>query len=172
MLGLDSGAPGAPSDLSKSTEIWLPKIGILSATYEFRTKSAKSRGLEKDGRRERILALGGEYRSAEVCARRPVFIGDCLALASSQRTFGAVRLAERDEPGSNILQAVDNSLLREAHRSPLGIDARVRQTDSVDSGCPIPSCDPKGGPAGRGELPPLPRRSETQRRPLVILAPI
>jgi len=28
-------------DLSKSTEIWLPKSAILSATYEIRTESAK-----------------------------------------------------------------------------------------------------------------------------------
>ena len=42
-------------------------------------------------------------RSAELCARRPVFIGDFCALASWQRIFGAVKLAEGGEPGSNIL---------------------------------------------------------------------
>ena len=56
-------APGAPSDLSKSTEIWLTKICLISATYEIRTKMAKSRGLEKDGRRDRIL---GPRRGAAV----------------------------------------------------------------------------------------------------------
>jgi hypothetical protein len=33
-------------------------------------------------------------RSAEVCPRRPLFIGDFRALAAEQRIFGAVRLAE------------------------------------------------------------------------------
>jgi hypothetical protein len=50
-------APGTPSNLSKSTEIWLTKSDLISATYGIRTKMAKSRGLEKDGRRERILDL-------------------------------------------------------------------------------------------------------------------
>ena len=40
-------------------------------------------------------------RSAELCARRPVFIGDFYALTSRQRIFGVVQLAEaarHDEP--------------------------------------------------------------------------
>ena len=41
--------------------------------------------------------------SAEVFARRPVFIGDFCALASRQRIFCAVRLAEGVRPGPNIL---------------------------------------------------------------------
>jgi hypothetical protein len=47
-------APGAPSDPSKSAEVQPAKKTIFSVPYEIRTKSAKSRGLEKDGRRERI----------------------------------------------------------------------------------------------------------------------
>ena len=101
-------APGAPSDLSKSTEIWLPKIAILSASYEIRTKSTQSRGLEKDGRRERLLGLRRGAAVAELCTRRPVFIGDFCALAGRQRIFGGDRLAEGDEPESNMLRAVEN----------------------------------------------------------------
>ena len=87
-------APGTPSALSKSTEISLTKSVLISAAYGIRTKSAKSRGLEKGGRRERIFGLRRGARSAELCARRPVFIG-IFPPSTRQRIFGAVRLAER-----------------------------------------------------------------------------
>ena len=57
-VGFRSVALGCPSDLSKSTEVRLTKSCLSSATYKIRTKSAKSRGLEKNGGRERILGLG------------------------------------------------------------------------------------------------------------------
>jgi hypothetical protein len=51
-------APGTPNDLSKSAEVRLIKSAFFPDTYEIRTKMAKSRGLEKDGPRERIFMLG------------------------------------------------------------------------------------------------------------------
>jgi hypothetical protein len=42
---------------AKSAEVWLTKNNSKSITYEFRTKSAQSRGLEKNGHRERIWIL-------------------------------------------------------------------------------------------------------------------
>ena len=48
---------GESSHTPKSTDVKLTKSCFLSPTYEIRTKSAKSRGSEKDGRRERILGL-------------------------------------------------------------------------------------------------------------------
>jgi hypothetical protein len=52
-----SVASGAPSELSKSAEVRLTKSDSISIAYEFRTKCAQSGGLEKSGRRERILRL-------------------------------------------------------------------------------------------------------------------
>jgi len=65
-------APGAPSDLAKSAEVWHTKTDSISIAYEFRTKSAQSGGLEKNGRRERILGLG-----RCVAVRRFVREGPC-----------------------------------------------------------------------------------------------
>ena len=79
-------APGAPTDLSKSTEIWLTKSELISATYGIRTELAKSRGLEKDGRRERNFTLG-RLRAVHSFARE----GPCL--------LGILRA---DEPVENI----------------------------------------------------------------------
>ena len=57
--------------------------------------------------REREFQARLARRSAELCARRPVFIGDFCALANQRRMFGVDRLAERDEPESNTLWAVE-----------------------------------------------------------------
>jgi hypothetical protein len=46
---------------------------MISTAYEFRTKSAQSRGLEKDGRRERIFCL-----SRGIAVQRFAREGPCL----------------------------------------------------------------------------------------------
>jgi len=105
---LDSSRTRYPAIFLQSAEVGITKNDSKSAAYENRTKSVKSGGLEKDGRRERILAL---RRGAEVQSfvrEGPVFIGDFCALASRQRMFCAVRLAEGAEPESNILCFVEN----------------------------------------------------------------
>ena len=66
-------APGTPNDLSKSAEVRLSKSAFVPATYKNRTKSAESRGLEKDDRRERIFELG-RLRAVQRFARE----GPCL----------------------------------------------------------------------------------------------
>src|SRR5262249_52386748 len=45
-----------------------------------------------------------ESHGAEVCRLIPMFIEVFRALASRQRMFGEMQLAERDEPESNLLQ--------------------------------------------------------------------
>jgi uncharacterized protein YerC len=70
-------------------------MAFVPATYEIRTKIAKSRGLEKDGRRERILSL---RRDASVQR----FIGDFCTLAGRERIFGAVRLAAKMRFGLSV----------------------------------------------------------------------
>ena len=66
-------APGTPNDLSKSAEVRLSKSAFVPATYKNRTKSAESRGLEKDDRRERVFELG-RLRAVQRFARE----GPCL----------------------------------------------------------------------------------------------
>jgi hypothetical protein len=46
-----------PSDLSKSAQVQLLKNAEISGDYEFRTKTAEYRALEKNARRERISDL-------------------------------------------------------------------------------------------------------------------
>src|SRR5438093_13048511 len=43
---------------AQSAEVCVTKSDSKSVTYEFRTKTAQSGGLETNGRRERISALG------------------------------------------------------------------------------------------------------------------
>jgi hypothetical protein len=68
-------APGAPSDVSKSMEVWPTKTNIISVTYEIRTESAKSRGLEKDSRGESILGLGGRAAVQSFVRECPCLLG-------------------------------------------------------------------------------------------------
>ena len=56
-LVFDSGRSRWPSELSKSAQVQLPKNADISGDYKFRTKTAKYRALEKNGRRERISGL-------------------------------------------------------------------------------------------------------------------
>ena len=108
-------APGAPSDISKSTEIWLTKSTLISAAYEIRTKSAKSRGSEKDGRRERILALGRGVAVQRFAREGPCLLGifagpqpgrECLARCDWRRT----------QSPSNPSPAPNSLLTREINR--------------------------------------------------------
>ena len=55
---------------------------------------AKSRGLEKDGRRERIFGLGRGAAVQSFARESPCLLGISCALAGRQRMFGAVQLAE------------------------------------------------------------------------------
>src|SRR5262245_40524524 len=52
-LVFDSCRSRYPSDLSKSSQVYLPKTIDISDNYKFRTKTAKYRALEKNARRER-----------------------------------------------------------------------------------------------------------------------
>jgi hypothetical protein len=80
MADLNPSVSRHPTDLAKSAEVGLTKNDSISITYEFRTKCAQSGALENNGQREAAL-----YRSAEVCGRRPVFIGDfCLSQVSGE----------------------------------------------------------------------------------------
>jgi hypothetical protein len=58
----------------------------ISTTYEFRTNSAQSGGLEKNSRRERISGLG-RCSAVRRSAHEAVLIGDVCGLASWWRTF-------------------------------------------------------------------------------------
>ena len=74
----------------------------ISIAYEFRTKSAQSGGLEKNGWRDGILVSADALQSGGFRAK-PVVIGLC-ALASPRRMLDADRLAEGEELGFNVLQ--------------------------------------------------------------------
>jgi hypothetical protein len=50
--------PLLQESLRKVRRLGLTQNGPISMFYEFRSKSAQSRGLEKNGRRERISGLG------------------------------------------------------------------------------------------------------------------
>jgi hypothetical protein len=68
-------AVGRPSDLSKSAEVRLSKSAFVPATYKIRTKSAESRGLEKDGRRKRIYGIGRSAAVQRFAREGPCFLG-------------------------------------------------------------------------------------------------
>ena len=111
-------APGTPSDLSKSTEVRLTKSCLSSATYEIRTKPAKSRGLEKGGRRERILGLAG--------------VPQCRGLRANARVYWGFLRAR--EPAENIWRGCDwrSETNRDPTLSRLWISRRaVRSLTSV-----------------------------------------
>jgi hypothetical protein len=50
-------------------------MAFVPATYEIRTKIAKSRGLEKDGRRERILSLRRDASVQRFAREGPCLLG-------------------------------------------------------------------------------------------------
>lgn len=70
-------APGAPSDPSKSAEVQPAKNDIFSVPYEIRTKSAKSRGLEKEGRKDQILGFRRGAAVQSFAREGPCLLGIC-----------------------------------------------------------------------------------------------
>ena len=134
-------APGTPNDLSKSAEVRLSKMAFVPATYEIRTKMAKSRGLEKGGRRERIFALGW-LRAVQSFVRE----GPCL-----------LGIFARSQAGREYLARCD--WRRESNWNPT---FSVRREDrQVAAGWPIkqPRCN-----GGRGRVPAwAPCRPRTDR---------
>ena len=107
----------------QSAEVAVPKSESISTAYEFRTKSAKSGGLETNGRRERILGPQPVPRSAEVFTRRPAIIRLLRTLESQRRMFGVDVLAEGEDLPTNSLWV--------ARRSP----ACYHVTQGVRSSC-------------------------------------
>jgi hypothetical protein len=87
-----SVARGAPSELSKSAEVRLTKNDSISITYEFRTKSAQSGGLEKNGRRDGILGL-----SRHVAVRR--FVHEARGYWASMRVRKSAENVGRGRAG-------------------------------------------------------------------------
>ena len=57
------------------SEVRLSKSAFVPATYKIRTKSAKSRGLEKDGRRERISGLSRALAVQSFVCEGPCLLG-------------------------------------------------------------------------------------------------
>src|SRR5262245_61861735 len=95
-----------------------------NAPSSIRSKTSGSlcaRALEKDARREQISELSASLTVQRVCRLIPVFIEVSRALASRQRMFGEMQLAEGVHPGSNLLQ-VDP-------RNPAKLLAMERITD-------------------------------------------
>jgi hypothetical protein len=98
-----------------------------SVRIDYVTESHNVSGdaLEKNRKREGILGLNSSYRSAEVCARSPVFIGDFCGLGSQRRMLNADGLAEGERLYSNILlqnfARLRSGSLREGLNPPSGL---------------------------------------------------
>ena len=67
----------------QSAEVAVPKSESISTAYEFRTKSAKSGGLETNGRRERILGLSRCLAVRRFSHEGPPLLGFCARSKAS-----------------------------------------------------------------------------------------
>jgi hypothetical protein len=85
----------------QNAEVAVPKNDSKSAAYEIRTKSAKSGGLETNGRTEREFRVTAGVSKCRGFRAKPVVIGLLRTLESQQRMFCADRLAEGVQLGSN-----------------------------------------------------------------------
>jgi hypothetical protein len=115
--------PGAPSDLSKSAEVRLAESDGIAVAYEIRTESAKSRALEKNGRRERISGLDRCVAVERFTRESPCLLG-ILALSQPGRECSA-RIDWRRETSatSNILRfehTATGDVSRVGNRVPAG----------------------------------------------------
>ena len=79
----------------QSAEVAAPKSDSKSVAYEIRTKSAQSGGLERNGLRERISALGG-YAAVRRFFREALGYWLLCAFGSRRRMLVAIGLAERE----------------------------------------------------------------------------
>jgi hypothetical protein len=78
----------------EGAEIRLTKNDSISTAYEFRTKSAQSGGLEKNGWREGIAGTSRSVAVWRFAREDPYLLGDFCGLASEMRMLAADGLAE------------------------------------------------------------------------------
>src|SRR5437879_578729 len=107
-----------PAEPSKCRQVSCIGKASISMTYEFRTKSAKSRGLEKGGRRERISGLSAPaavLRSGREC---PPLLG--FGARSRARREGWRQSYWRREWDSNPRYAFTYTRFPSVRLKPLG----------------------------------------------------
>ena len=126
--------PGCPSDLSKSAEVQLAESDVIAVAYEIRTEI---REVQRFGEKRPEIANFGSRpapRSAELCARRPVFIGDFCALTSGQRIFRAVQLADQAGFERTVRSVAATSGRVVARAGPVVSSLPIRLSPTATSG--------------------------------------
>jgi hypothetical protein len=114
-------APGAPSDLAKSTEVRLTKNDSISTAYESRTKSGESGGLENNGQRERFLGL-------DRCAAVRRFVRKARGYWASMRARKPPENVGGEQTGGGSATGIQRSLNLQRLNLPEG--------EELESNCP------------------------------------
>jgi hypothetical protein len=132
-------APAAPRYFYKVRRLASEKT-IQNQPLTSSVLNPLSRKLWRQTASERKFRASARRAAVQSFAReRRVFIGDFCTLASRQRIFGAGRLAEGDEPESNILRVVENQ--RRAHNR-----VNYNECDCCTARAPFPRHLPRAGP--------------------------
>ena len=109
----------------QSAEVAVPKSDSISIAYEFRTKSAKSGGLETNGRRERISGLSRGVAVRRFSREGPWLLGFCARSKASGECWAWTDWRSERDSNSRYGTPVRLRPPRLHRRLPIGV--RIRQ---------------------------------------------